>query len=42
MAKRRKKKQKARELTEQNIIDIDSKRDERRQKLKEQNAANSP
>ena len=36
MAKRRKKKQKARELTEQNIIDIDSKRDERRQKLRKQ------
>ena len=36
MAKRRKKKQKARELTEQNIIDIDSKRDERRQKLRRQ------
>lgn len=34
MAKRRKKKQKARELTEQNIIDIDAKREERRRKLR--------
>ena len=34
MAKRRKKKQKARELTEQNIIDIDARREERRRKLR--------
>ncbi len=34
MAKRRKKKQKAKELTEQNIIDIDARREERRLKLR--------
>lgn len=34
MAKRRKKKQKAKELTEQNIIDMDAKRQERRRKLR--------
>ncbi len=34
MAKRRKKKQKAKELTEQNIIDIDARREERRMKLR--------
>ncbi len=34
MAKRRKKKQKARELTEKNIIDINAKREERRLKLR--------
>lgn len=36
MAKRRKKKQKAKELTEQNIIDIDARREERRLKLRAQ------
>lgn len=34
MAKRRKKKQKARELTEKNIIDINARREERRLKLR--------
>lgn len=34
MAKRRKKKQKAKELTQQNIIDIDARREERRLKLR--------